>query len=363
MRAAESSRLVGVRSPSHPSDPIFRTLAACATRATVVCARRLLALLVASVMAAAAGAVSIPKADVAGSKDSPIVSRFAGSVIVGYARVDFGTATLPLGRYSASEPSGFADSEQAEGRVTRIAYAAPAGKSGLEVYRNFEQALRTAGFRERFACAGVDGCGGYDFSTAVLKPVLEGVRGDAAVMIETLQPINGDVRALTARLERPAGNVDVALLVSQSPREPVGVLLQVVEAKAMATGQVSVDAKAMAEGLAQAGHMALYGIRFATDSAALTADSDATLAQMTALLKAQPALKVYIVGHTDNAGTLAHNLTLSQQRAESVVRALETRGIAAARLAAKGLASYAPVASNDDEAGRARNRRVELVKQ
>ena len=66
----------------------------------------------------------------------------------------------------------------------------------------------------------------------------------------------------------------------------------------MAAGQVSVDAKAMGEGMAQAGHMVMHGIRFVTDSAALTADSDATLAQMTVLLKSQPALKVYIVGHT-----------------------------------------------------------------
>lgn len=84
---------------------------------------------------------------------------------------------------------------------------------------------------------------------------------------------------------------------------------------------------------------------------------------MVTLLKSQPSLKVYIVGHTDNTGTLAHNLTLTQRRGESVVKALQARGIAASRLAAAGLASYAPVASNDSEAGRAQNRRVELVKQ
>ena len=70
------------------------------------------------------------------------------------------------------------------------------------------------------------------------------------------------------------------------------------------------------------------------------------------------------MGHIDNVGTVAHNQTLSQQRAEAVVKALGSRhGIAANRMAAKGLASYAPVASNDSEAGRARNRRVELVAQ
>lgn len=66
---------------------------------------------------------------------------------------------------------------------------------------------------------------------------------------------------------------------------------------------------------------------------------------MAALLKSQAALKVYVVGHTDNSGTLAHNIALSQQRAAAVVKALTTRyGIPAARLTAKGAASYAPVA-------------------
>jgi OmpA-OmpF porin, OOP family len=152
--------------------------------------------------------------------------------------------------------------------------------------------------------------------------------------------------------------------VSQSENYPVGVLLQIVEATPMASGEVTVDAKAMSQGLAQSGHIALYGIHFASDSAVLSQDSDHTLTEMAKLLKAQPALKVYIVGHTDNSGALTHTFSLSQQRAEAVAKTLATRyGIAPARLAAKGLASYAPVASNHSDAGKAQNRRVELVEQ
>jgi outer membrane protein OmpA-like peptidoglycan-associated protein len=321
-----------------------------------------LALLVAA--STSAIALEVPAHDVAGSHDHPVVSRFAGSVITGYAQKDFGTATLPLGRRDAGKPSYFADSEQAEGKVTRIAYMAPAGKTTLEVYRNFEQALRAAGFSTLFACGGTSDCGGFDYSTAVLEPLLDGLHGNRNLMIRTLESTNGDIRSLTARLVRPTGNIDLSLLVSQNNHEAVGVLLQIVEAKPMATGQVTVDAKAMSQGLAQNGHIALYGIHFTSDSAVLGKDSAATLAEMAKLLKAQPALKVYIVGHTDDSGALAHNLTLSQQRAEAVVKALATDyGIAPARLAAKGLASYAPVASNHDDAGKARNRRVELVEQ
>jgi len=85
---------------------------------------------------------------------------------------------------------------------------------------------------------------------------------------------------------------------------------------------------------------------------------------MARLLQKSPSLKVFIVGHTDNQGSMDVNLTLSQRRAEAVVTAL-TRDykIGAARLHAHGAASFAPVSSNASEAGRAKNRRVELVEQ
>ena len=309
-------------------------------------------------------AASVPAQDVTGSHDSPLVSRFAGSVIVGYAQKDYDSMVMPLGRFDRSQPTHFAASDTLEGKVTTLAYVVPPGKTTLEVYRNYERALTGAGFIVRFQCSGEAGCGGYNFAEASLKPVREELRGHRSLMIYTLQPITGDVRALTARLLRPEGNVDLSLMVSQNKKEPVGVLLSLVETKPMATGQVSVDAKAMGEGLGQAGHIALYGIQFASDSATLSKDSNDTLAQMASLLKAQPALKVHIVGHTDNTGNLAHNVLLSQQRAEAVVKALITRyGIASTRLAAKGIASYAPIASNHGDAGKARNRRVELVEQ
>lgn len=329
-----------------------------------VCRLFALALLAAACLVTAPSrAADTPAADIAGSRDHPAVSRFAGSVIVGYRQVDYGALTLPLGKYRDGK---FASSDSVEGQLTQIAYVAPAGKTALEVYRNYQQALAEGGFKVRYECAGDDSCGdGYDMASALTDDVIEAMRGGRAnLMIDTLDATNGNVRVLTARLQRPQGNIDLDLLVSQDDRQPVGVMLQLVEGKAMATGQVKVDAKAMGQGLAQAGHIALYGIHFASDSATLQSDSDTTLAEMAKLLQAQPALKVWIVGHTDTSGALAHNLALSQQRAEAVVAALTGRyKIAANRLAAKGMGPYAPVASNRDAAGKAKNRRVEMVEQ
>jgi outer membrane protein OmpA-like peptidoglycan-associated protein len=73
---------------------------------------------------------------------------------------------------------------------------------------------------------------------------------------------------------------------------------------------------------------------------------------------------VYVVGHPDNVGSFDSNLKLSKDRAESVAKALSGKhGIAASRLKSHGVSSLAPVASNDAEDGKAKNRRVELVKQ
>jgi outer membrane protein OmpA-like peptidoglycan-associated protein len=81
-------------------------------------------------------------------------------------------------------------------------------------------------------------------------------------------------------------------------------------------------------------------------------------------LKQDPKLKVFVVGHTDNVGAVAANLDLSKRRAAAVVQVLTTKyAVAVERLQAFGNGPYAPIASNDSEAGRTQNRRVELVKQ
>ncbi|MFT3800606.1 MAG: OmpA family protein [Burkholderiaceae bacterium] len=312
--------------------------------------------------AGAASAAIAQSFDPAKINDHPVVSRFQGSTPIGYTQVDFDEMSLPLGPLSADK-SRFEKARTVQGKVTRIAYVGPENKSGIEIYRNYKDALAKAGFRIDFECA-AQSCGdGFEAAVQLLTARPQ-VQGEGSKLINTLQATNGDVRVLTAHLDRPTGPVDLTLLVSKDDTRAPGTLLSIVEGKAMDQGQVKVDAKAMASGLGAAGHIALYGIQFKSDSAELTPASDETLAQMAALLKDKPDLKVYIVGHTDNTGAVAHNLSLSQQRAESVVKALSGRyGIAAARLAAKGVASYAPVASNADEAGRAKNRRVELVAQ
>lgn len=124
------------------------------------------------------------------------------------------------------------------------------------------------------------------------------------------------------------------------------------------------DAASFSNDLKMTGHVAVDGIYFDTASAALKAESGAALAEIAKLLKAEPGLKLYVVGHTDIVGNVDANLKLSQERAASVIKALTSEhGIAAARLRPFGNGPFAPVASNGTDDGRAKNRRVELVAQ
>jgi outer membrane protein OmpA-like peptidoglycan-associated protein len=141
------------------------------------------------------------------------------------------------------------------------------------------------------------------------------------------------------------------------------ILLYIIEKAAMEQHIVA-DAASFGNDLKSTGHAAVYGIYFDTGKSVVKPESDASLAEIAKLLKADTGLKVHVVGHTDNVGSMDSNMKLSQSRAEAVVNALVGKyGIAAARLKSYGVASLAPVASNDTEDGRAKNRRVELVKQ
>jgi OOP family OmpA-OmpF porin len=139
--------------------------------------------------------------------------------------------------------------------------------------------------------------------------------------------------------------------------------LNIIEKQAM-NQDVVADASSMANSLKQTGKVALYGIYFDTGKAILKSESQSTLQEIAKLLKADTGLKLYVVGHTDNTGIFEANMKLSMERATAVVNALVSQySVSAASLKACGDGPTAPVASNDNEEGKALNRRVELVKQ
>jgi outer membrane protein OmpA-like peptidoglycan-associated protein len=122
-----------------------------------------------------------------------------------------------------------------------------------------------------------------------------------------------------------------------------------------------VSASALFEAINREGRVALY-INFDTGKATIRPDSQPVIDQVTEMLQTNPGLMLSVEGHTDSVGAPASNKILSENRAKSVVAALVAKGIEAKRLTAAGWGQDKPIADNQTEEGRAKNRRVELVK-
>ena len=290
--------------------------------------------------------------DVEGSKDHPLISRYPGSVITHYLTKEFDEFTLPLGKVVDQK---FTKSQHLEGKITRSVYVAPEGRSVLEVFRNYQGALKKAGFETLFTCGPQD-CFGSGRSDAR-------VYGNGEYD-DYWGPDHG-IHYVSAKLARPEGDVYVSLLVDDQGGEfRPNTELYVIEVKPMQSDLITVDAASLANDINRTGHASVYGILFDTGKADIKPESDATLKEIAKLLQGDSMLKLYVVGHTDNQGTLDLNMDLSRRRADAVLAALTTKyAVPAGRLRAFGCGPYSPVASNNNEDGRAKNRRVELVKQ
>jgi OOP family OmpA-OmpF porin len=303
-------------------------------------------LFIASLLVAASAAAISAQQKV---KDHPLVSRFQGSDVKAYKQVEFDAFELPLG--PIANQSKWAKSQTVEGKVTSFTYTMPENRSSLEVIRSYQAALKAAGFQTLFSCD--TGC--------VSEKAPFGYSNERTGI--WCSNCEEPMRYVAAKLARPEGDAYVTIAVVKDKYEG-GTWLNVVEVKPMETGNVTVNAAVMAKDITATGHAVLYGVYFDTGKAIIKPESDPTLSEIAKLLGNNPDMKIHVIGHTDNVGTMASNMALSKQRAEAVVAALISKfKIAPARLDANGVGPLAPVATNRSEDGRAKNRRVELVEQ
>jgi len=320
-----------------------------------------------------------PTADAPGSSDHPVLRRFSGSLLVGYAQQDWEQRFFPDASGVTKNGDLFANPQPLEGKITRLFYLAPLDKGPLEVFRNHQQALQAAGFKTIWTCESKEqGCTkayfalnknerlrGMSWAKGDL-PNIANPSGGRWSLESSISPENG--RMLVGQLTQGGRTLHLMLYSSMAQNaytHRTATYIEIVEPKAMPTGQVTVDAGAIGQGLKAEGKIALYGLFFDTGKSEVKPESQPQLAEMAQVLKADPRLRVFIVGHTDNVGGFEANQVLSLARAQAVVAALgkPPHGIEASRLSAKGAANIAPLASNADEDGRARNRRVEMVLQ
>lgn len=275
--------------------------------------------------------------------DHPLVSSYEGSAISRKDVKEFDEYSAFLGMDEAGEePKTLA----LEGKVTKIVYRGIKDRSILEIFRNYEMAIQQSGADILYSCN---------------QAKYECAERYAGVVIQKASDIrsirNQAGRYLLAKLDQDAQTAYIAVAVGDA-----STTIHVVEVKGMQTGMVALDAAALGQGLDAKGYAVVDGIHFDTDKATLQARSGTALAEMGKLLTDRQDLSVYIVGHTDSVGSFAHNLTLSENRAKSVIAALANdHGIDMNRMQGHGVGPLAPEASNASDGGRAKNRRVVLV--
>lgn len=249
--------------------------------------------------------------DAEGCKDSPLITRMPGSTLVGCEHKEFDQLKVPLGQNKDGE-----DVEKTlEGEVSAWTYQPREGVSEIQVFRNIQNAIKAAGLT-------------IDYSSEPNELVAH--KGSTWYWME-----NGN-----------NGYWYQHMVVVKGMNQ-----------------EVTADASALAGEIKKSGHVAVYGIHFDTGKSAILPDSENVLQQVLKLLQDNPDLKLRVEGHTDNVGAKAANQVLSQRRAQAVMGWLMANGIDASRLTAQGFGDTKPVADNSTEAGRTKNRRVELAKQ
>lgn len=292
--------------------------------------------------------------DVPGSKDSKLITRFPDSWIVRYDEKEYESYTAAL---ENTFPKG--KSKIVEGKVTSIDYELSKGKSQLELHKNYEGALRKKGYKILFSCY-QEGCNprGGSFTSIVYELYYAKKLKGLAKQGNTYR--NNQSTYLIG--EKEQGNQKTTIVVMSGFASYGNTYrIDVIESKAMRQDLISVTD--IDDSLKERGSMAFYDILFDFNKTTLLPESSSPITIIAEYLKKHPTTSVYVVGHTDNVGSLDANLELSEGRAKAVMNELVNKhGIPKNRLEAKGVAMLSPVATNDSEEGRKLNRRVEIVK-
>lgn len=317
-------------------------------------------------------------ADAPGGKDHPMLKRVTESEIIWskFSKFDEMKVALEKIQYNYNT-QGFKETKQetVEGAHTTLYYRLAGDVSTLEAIRQYEQELKGADFAVLFTAANDKLDDGYNRFVEQIYPEAKKTQG-----LQNLHQFNHDEQrySVLKGKGKDGGEVYVSLYAFQLRDVSTG-FQKLVDAHKLQKGQtvVRVDlleiapmearmevvkAEEITSSIAATGRIAIYGVHFDTDKSEIKPDSADSLAEMAKAIKGDGG-RYLIVGHTDNQGDYAHNQTLSMKRASAVTAALaKEHGIDAATLIPVGVGMAAPVAPNADEAGRAKNRRVELVK-
>lgn len=288
----------------------------------------------------------------------PVVGAFEGSAERSTFETQFDSFTYAHG--DGADPS----IERIEGSIFSRVLLKPEDKSNLEVLRSYERELQAAGFTILLSMTPAD-VNPQNLVRTVYRAPNNDLESRSYARVNGA-PISGDLARiatfghfyLVASQTQGATTLLVSIVLE---RERHLYLIDEVTIASMETGTVTLSLERMRSQIEDAGRIAIYDVQFATGSAEIDPNSSDALAIIASYLN-ETAGGFYIIGHTDDTGTLMGNMTLSAERAAAIRDALVADyGIDSDRLVTRGVGPVSPISNNKSEAGRALNRRVEIV--
>ena len=308
----------------------------------------------------------ISHSDVKGSKDSPLISRFKGSIIQYYKVEKWNKYIIPVSKIENTE-NGAKDWKKKlkiAGEVRRIQYSVSKDNNPALVAENYNNALKSSDWEILFSGCGDDELGNDSYEWCYYYYGSDGLNLEK--FGSAFNP-NGKAHCyIAAKQENTDSTYYVAIYVSDKVDDSKGlhftlITQDIIKVKNPDLGLVT--AKILADKINSKGHIAIYDIHFDTGKSSIKPESTETLKNIAEYLNAHQNEKFLIVGHTDNTGNFDANLKLSSERAQTVMNALVSKySVKAEQLKAYGDGQTAPVATNLTDEGKAKNRRVEIVK-
>lgn len=308
--------------------------------------------------------VTVLGQDIDNAQDHELLSRYPGSKIIYYFQKDYNELKFAIQPAKPEkEPQKWLE---VSGHQTSIVYEIPLGKSTVEVMKNYQDAFEANNAEILFQCKG----GECDGTTAWYSAkFFEKVYGKDNRQSNDEIGHYYDFGSFHVAQRYMVGKITTAdtvyyVEIGMTPTydgNPVKVCVEVIEQEALQSGLIAINADVIKDKLEKEGKLILDGILFDTGKTDLKPSSFEVIEIVAQYLITNPKAQVYIVGHTDDVGNYGANTLLSEGRAIRVSQALQNFGDFEDRVTPVGVGPVSPVATNETEEGRMKNRRVEIV--
>lgn len=294
-----------------------------------------------------------------GAAQTITLSPFTGSVL--HQTYESRFELVPL-LTAPLDAKGNPTQTEVEGAVVSNIYLRPADVSSYEVYQSYLTTLESHGFeilldcREKACAAKRNVASTYRQGTPIFKTRnYQVVEKQSGTDIYLTSQANHYISAK----KDEGGQTHYVMVIVSDAKQLYSV--DVLSIASLEAGTVSITTQMLTDGIAAKGKVVLSGIFFDTGKDTITLASKPALDTIAEYLNAHPGDAFYVVGHTDDTGSLNGNLVLSEARAKAIIEALGTLGVNTSRLSGHGVGPFVPAASNTSDQGQSENRRVELV--